>query len=151
MLTSALQTKWIMQLMVLVYLLLSFGTANAAFWCQTDESSSHLKVNPIGKCWENCSSDDGGFQQGFKISQSARFSLSQGEDCHDFPVITSALLTSKPTSLLNKSLESSCGTLNLPHVPELNVKIKGLVNHSRPVYLPEPQTLKILRTVVLLR
>ena len=151
MLTRALQTKGIMQLMVLIYLLLSFGTANAAFWCHTDEDSSHLKVNPIGKCWVNCSPESELLQQGLKIPQSANFSFSQGDDCLDSPVFTSALPSSKPTDLLNKNLASSFDTIYLPYTPELNLGITHLANHIMPGYLPESQTLKVLRTVVLLR
>lgn len=150
MLTSVLQKKRIMRLMALIYLFLSFGTVNATFWCQADENFSHLELNPIGKCWVNCVSDSAEFQQGLTIPQSTSFSL-QGDDCLDSPVFTSVLPTSKPTDLLNKSLASSFATTHLPHISELNLEIKGLVNHSLLVYLPEPQTLTALRTVVLLR
>ncbi len=151
MLISALQKKGIMQLMVLIYMLLSLGTANATFWCHTDENSSHLKVNPIGKCWVNCSSDSELFQHSSKIPESASLSFSPGDNCLDSPVLTSVLPSSKPTDLLNKNLASSSDTTCLPHIPELSLGNTHLANHLRSGYSPESQTLKVLRTVVLLR
>lgn len=151
MLTRALQTKWIIQLMLLIYLLLSFGIANATFWCQEDESSSHLEVNPIGKCWVNCSPNSELLQQGFKVPQSASLSFSQGADCFDSPIFTSALPSSKSTDLLTKNLASSFDTTYLPYTPGLNLGVTHLANHILPGYLSESQTLKVLRTVVILR
>lgn len=151
MLTSTLQKKWIMQLMVLIYLLLSFGTANAAFWCHSDEDSSHLKVNPIGKCLVNCSADSELPQQDSKIPQSASLSFSLDDDCLDSPVFTSALPTSKLSDLLNKNLVTSFDTTYLSHTPELNLRVTHLANHNLAGCLPECQTLQLLRTVVLLR
>ncbi len=150
MLTSALQTKWIIQLMVLIYMLLSLGTANAVFWCHTDENSSHLKVNPIGKCWVNCSPDSELLHHASKIPQSASLSFSLGDDCLDSPVFTSALPSSKSTDLLNKNLASSFDTIYYHRTPELNSGIKHLANHLLSGYSPDSQTLKALRTVVLL-
>lgn len=151
MLTSALQKKGIVQLMVLIYMLLSLGTANAAFWCHTDEESSHLKVNPIGKCWGNCSADSELPQQGSKIPPSASLSFSSGDDCLDSPVLTSALPSSKLSDLLNKNLATSFDTTYLAHTPGLNLGGTHLTRRHLPGYLPEDQTLQVLRTVVLLR
>lgn len=151
MLTRALQTKWILRLMVMVYLLLSFGTANATFWCHSDENSSHLELNPAGKCWDICSPDTGEFQQGLKTLKTEGISSLPENDCLDTPVLTSTLPTSKPTSLLNTSPTSSFGTTNISHILALNLEFKGLVKHSLSAHLPEPHTLKVLRTVVLLR
>ncbi|HMB16065.1 MAG TPA: hypothetical protein VKN62_07090 [Pelovirga sp.] len=151
MLTIALQTKWILRLMVMVYLLLSVGTANATFWCHSDESSSHLELNPVGKCWDTCSPDSGKFQQGLKTLKAEGVSSLPEDDCLDTPVFTSTLPTSKPTSLLDTNPSSSFDTTNLSHILELSLEIKGLVNYSLPAYLPEPHRLKVLRTAVLLR
>jgi hypothetical protein len=147
MLTSALQTKWILRLMALIYLLLSFGTANATFWCQADEKSPHLELNPIGQC----SSDTGDSRHGLKTLEAESVSSLPGEDCLDSPVFTSTLPTSKPTSLLNKAPVDSFCTISLPHILELSLELQGLVNHSLSACLPEIQPLKALRTVVLLR
>ncbi|MBD1401605.1 hypothetical protein [Pelovirga terrestris] len=151
MLTSALQKKWILQWMVLIYLFLSFGTANAAFWCHTDEDSSHLKVNPIGKCLVNCSADSELPQQGSKIPQSANLSFSLGDDCLDSLVFTSALPTSKLSTLLIKNSAASLDTTYLSHAPGLNLGGTHLARRTPPGHLPEHQTLQVLRTVVLLR
>ncbi|MFO7766588.1 MAG: hypothetical protein R6V33_09170 [Pelovirga sp.] len=151
MLTSALQKKWIMQFMVLIYLLLSFGTANAVFWCHADENSSHLKLNPIGKCWVKCSSDSELLQQGSEIPQSASLSFSPGDDCLDSPVFTSALPASKLSEPVNKNLSTSFDTTYLSHTPELNLGLAQLAKLNLPGYLPEYETLQVLRTVVLLR
>ncbi len=152
MLTNALQKKWIMQLMVLIYLLLSFGTANAAFWCHADENSSHLKVSPVGKCWVSCSPDSELLQQGSTITQPTGLSSSPGDDCLDSPVFTSALPTSKLSDLLDSNVASSFDTSYLSHIPELNLGAALLTSHNPPGYrLPEYQRLQVLRTVVLLR
>lgn len=151
MLTSVLQKKWIMLLMVLIYLLLSFGTANATFWCHSDEDSSHLKVNPIGKCLVNCSADSELPQQGSKIPQSASLSFSLGDDCLDSPVLTSTLPSPKLSDLLIKNLAASFDTTYPPYTPELNLVVTPLARHNLPGYLTEHQTLQVLRTVVLLR
>lgn len=148
MLTRALQTKWIMQLMLLIYLLLSFGIANSTFWCQEDENSSHLEVNPIGKCWVNCSPETELLQQSLKISQSTGLSFLLGDDCLDSPVVTSALSSSKSTDLLTKNLSSSFDTTYLPNTPGLSLGITHLTNHT---HLPEFQGLQVLRTIILLR
>jgi len=151
MLTSALQKKWILRLMVMVYLLLSFGTANATFWCHSDENSSHLELNPAGKCWDIGSPDSGEFQHGMTTLKAEDVSSLPEGDCLDTPVFTSTLPTSKPANLLNINPTDSFGTTNLSHIPALNSERKGLVTHSLPAYQPEPHRLKALRTVVLLR
>ena len=151
MLTSALQKKWIMQLMVLIYLLLSFSAANATFWCQTDENPPQLEVNPIGQCQVKCSSDSELLQQRSKISQSANPFFSQVEDCLDSPAFTSTLPSSKSTDLLKKNPASPFDTTYLPHIPELNLGMTHLASRILPGNLLELQRLKVLRTVVLLR
>lgn len=151
MLTGALRKKRIMQLMVLIYMLLSMGTANAAFWCHTGENSSHLKVNPIGKCWVNDSPDSELLQQCPKAPRSTDLHSSPGDDCLDSPVLSSALPASKLPEILDRNPATSCDTTYLSHTSALNSEVKGLVNHSPPVYLPESQRLQVQRTVVLLR
>jgi len=151
MLTSALQKKWIMQLMVLIYLLLSFSAANATFWCQTDENPPQLEVNPIGQCQVKCSSDSELLQQRSKISQSASPFFLQVEDCLDSPALTSTLPSSKSTDLLKKNPASPFDTTYLPHIPELNLGMTHLASRILPGNLLELQRLKVLRTVVLLR
>jgi len=136
---------------VMVYVLLSFGTANATFWCHSDENSSHLELNPAGKCWDICSPDSGEFQQGLKTLKSEGISSLPKNDCLDTPVFTSTLPASKPISLLNINPASSFVTTNVSQTLALDLEFKGLVNHSLSAYLPEPHTLKVLRTVVLLR
>lgn len=147
MLTRSLRTKWFLRLMTLIYLLLSFGNANAAFWCQVDEESSHLELNPFGQC----SSDEGVYQHGLKTIAAEAFSSLPGEDCLDSPAFTSTLPTSKPTNLLNKAPDDSFNTTNLAHIPGLSMERQGLFNHSLSACLPEPHPLKALRTIVLLR
>jgi hypothetical protein len=133
--------------MALIYLLLSFGTANATFWCQADEKTPHLELNPIGQC----SSDAGDYRHGLKTLEAEAVSSLPGEDCLDSPVFTSTLPTSKPASLLNKTPADSFCPTNLPHILELSLEMRGLAKHSLSARLPEPHPLKALRTVVLLR
>ena len=150
MLTNSLHTKWIMRFFVLIYLLLSFSTANASFWCLDEESSSHLESSPIGKCWTNCPPDTDANQQAIVTTQAAVFSSEQGEDCLDSPVHTSALTSSQRTSTPSKVLATDFDTDDLTHIPNLNVEGTRFTNLSLPTHLPTPQTLKAQRTVVLL-
>lgn len=150
MLTSSLHTKWIMRFFVLIYLLLSFGTANASFWCQADESSSHLESSPIGKCWTNCPPNTDTTQQTTVTSQTAIFSSGQEGECLDSPVYTSALTSSQRTSTPNKVSATDFDTDDLHHIPNPSVEVTRFANLSLPTHLPAPQTIKALRTVVLL-
>ena len=147
MLTRALQTKWVLRLMTLIYLLLSFGTANAAFWCQAGEKSPHLELNPIGQC----SSDAADYRHDLNILKAEAVSSLPGEDCSDSPAFTSTLPTSKPTSLPSKTPADSFCLNNLVQAPGLSLEMQGLSNHSLSACLPEPHPLKALRTIVLLR
>lgn len=150
MLTSSLHKKWIMRLFVLIYLLLSFSTANASFWCLDEENSSHLESSPIGKCWTDCPPNTDANQQAIVTTQAAVFSSDQGEDCLDSPVYSSALMSSHRTSTPNKILETNLDSFNSPHIPSPSAEIQRFPNLSRSTHLPAPQTIKALRTVVLL-
>ncbi len=150
MLTSSLHTKWIMRFFLMIYLLLSFSTANASFWCLDEESSSHLESSPIGKCWTNCPPDTDANLQAIVTTQAAVFSSEQGEDCLDSPVHSSALTSSQRTSTPNKVFTNDFDKDDLPHIPNLSVEGTRFANLSLPTHLPTPQTLKALRTVVLL-
>lgn len=150
MLTNSLHTKWIMRFFVLIYLLLNFSTANASFWCQGEESSSHLESNAIGKCWTNCPPESGANQQSMVTTQTAVFSSEQGEDCLDSPVHSSALTSLHRTSTPNKILATDFDTINPPHTPNSGIEVRRFANLSLPAHLPASQAIKALRTVVLL-
>ena len=149
MLTSSLHAKWITRFFLLVYLLLALSTANASFWCQDEKSSFHLESNPIGKCWTNDHLNTDATQQTVP-TQSTVFSSEPGEDCIDSPVYSSALTSSHRTNSLNRVHATAFDTINIPHIPALSLKVTRYANLSRPARLPAPQTLKALRTVVLL-
>lgn len=150
MLTSSLHTRWITRFFVLIYLLLSFSTANASFWCLEEESSSHLESSPIGKCWTNCPPDSDATQKASVITQTAVYLSEQEEDCLDSPVYTSALTSSQRTSTPNRILATDFDTHDLLHIPNLSLEATRFAYLSLPSQLPAPQTLKALRTVVLL-
>ncbi len=150
MLTSSLHTKWIMRFFVLIYLLLSFSTANASFWCQEEESSSHLESNPIGKCWTDCPPNTDTTQQTTVTTETAVFSSGQEDDCLDSLVYSSALTSSQRTSPPNKVLPTDFDTDDLPHIPNLSLEVTHFANLSLPTHLPAPQSTIALRTVVLL-
>ncbi len=150
MLTSFLNTKWIMRFFVMIYLLLNFSTANASFWCLDKESSSHLASNPIGKCWTDCPPNTDTTQQTTVPTQIAVFSSGQEDDCLDSPVYTSALTSSQRTSTPNKVLASDLESFSSPRIPNLSVEVTRFANLSLSTHLPAPQALKALRTVVLL-
>jgi hypothetical protein len=150
MLTSSLHTKWIMRFFVMIYLLLSFSTANASFWCLDEESSSHLESNPIGRCWTDCLPNTDTTQQTTLTTQTAVFSSGQEDECLDSPVYTSALTSSQRTSTPNKVFATDFDTDDLHHIPNLSVEVTRFANLSLPTHLPAPQTIKALRTVVLL-
>ena len=148
--TCSLHTKWITRLFVLIYLLLSLSTANASFWCHDEERSSHLESNPIGKCWTNCPPDTDATQLTSATTQSAVFSSEQGDDCLDSPVYTSALTSSHRTNAPTRILATDYDTINLPHIPNLSIEVTHFANLNLPAHLSVPQTIKALRTVVLL-
>ena len=150
MLTSSLHTRWITRFFVLIYLLLSFSTANASFWCLEEESSSHLETSPIGKCWTNCPPNTDATQQTSVTTQTAVFSSEQEQDCLDSPVYTSALTSSQRTSTPNKVLATDFDTFYSPHIPNPGIEVSRFTSLNLPTYLPIPQTIKALRTVVLL-
>lgn len=150
MLISSLHAKWITRFVVLIYLFLSFSPANASFWCQDEGSSSHLESSPIGKCWTNCPPDTDITQQAPVTTQTAVFSSGQGDDCLDSPVYTSVLTSSSRETSLNRIFETNFDTINLPRIPNLSVEVSRFTNPSLPAHLLVSQTLKALRTVVLL-
>ncbi|HMB15587.1 MAG TPA: hypothetical protein VKN62_04655 [Pelovirga sp.] len=134
----------------MIYLLLSFSTANASFWCLDEESYSHLESSPIGKCWINCLSDTDANQQAIENTQSTLFSAEQEEDCLDSPVYSSALTSSDRTSTPNKILAINLDFFNSLRIPSLGIKNQRFTNLSLSTHLPAPQAIKTLRTVVLL-
>lgn len=150
MLTNSLHTKWIMRFFVMIYLLFSFSTANASFWCLDEENSAHLESTPIGKCWTNCPPNSDTTRQTTVTTQIAISTSGQGGECLDSLVYPSALTSSHRTSTLNKVLATDFSTDDLPHIPNLNAAVTSFANLSISTYLPAPQTIKTLRTVVLL-
>ncbi len=150
MLTNALHTKWIMRFFVMIYLLLSFSSANASFWCLDEESSSHLESNPIGKCWTDCPPNTDTTQQTAVTTQAAVFSSGQEGDCLDSPLHSLALTSSQRTNMPSKVLGPDFDTDTLFHIPSLSVEVTRFANLSLPTHLPATQAIKALRTVVLL-
>jgi hypothetical protein len=128
MLASTLHTKWVTRLFVLIYLLLSFSTANAFYWCKEEASSSHLETNPIGQCWTDCSSNATAFQQNLETTQTEAFSPVPGAGCLDSPVSASLLTSSNRMSPLNRLFATPFYSVNFLHNPALGLGEKRFVN-----------------------
>lgn len=146
MLISTLHTRWITRLFVVVYLLLSFSTANAAFWCLKEQSSPHLELSPIGKCVNDCDPDDPTLQP----AKMKLFWATAEEDCLDAPVYSLALTSTPRTKLANRIALPDTDSLNPPLIASLGLEVSRFVNLNLPSRLPTTQAISALRTVVLL-
>jgi len=146
MLISTLHTRLVTRLFVLIYLLLSFSTANAAFWCLDEQSSPHLETNPIGKCWIDCDPEDPALQ-----SNKAEVNWTTSEnDCLDSPAYSSALTSTFRTNSPNRIAALDIDSINHPLITNQASEASLFVNLNLPTQLPTTQTLAALRTVVLL-
>ncbi|MDA3904222.1 MAG: hypothetical protein PF441_12345 [Desulfuromusa sp.] len=151
MLTHTLHAKWITRFFVLIYLLLSFSTANASFWCQRVESHSHLEFNPVGQCWAVCHTIDDELQQSEKVAQTGLFLSVVEEDCLDSPVYSSVITPSNRTSPLSKMTATDIDQTHLPFIPAQKSGVARFANLSLASQLPPPQAVMALRTVILLQ
>jgi hypothetical protein len=135
-----------MRLFVLIYLLLSFSTANASFWCLEEQSSPHLKSSPIGKCWTDCDPADSTLQP----AKTELFWATDEEDCLDSPIYSSALTSTPRTNLANRIAVLDSNSLNPPLIANPGLEVSRFVNLNLPSRLPTTQAISALRTVVLL-
>ncbi len=150
MLTRTLHTKGVTQFFVLIYLLLSFSTANASFWCQGMESSFRLESNPVGKCWTACPPVDDELQYSEETTRTGVF-LSVAEDvCFDFPVCSSVLPPQNRNSPASKFSATDIDPINLLFIPSHSLGAARFANPTLTFPLLPPQALTALRTVVLL-
>jgi hypothetical protein len=150
MLTSRLHTRWITRFFVLLYLLLSFSTANAAFWCQGEQDSPHLESSPIGKCWTNCSSEDASLLQDKAHSGVPLFWSAPEDECLDSPVYSSVLPSSVRTNSATRIAAIDFDSVHIPFITTSGSAATHFGFQKPPFQLPATQTLAALRTVVLL-
>lgn len=149
MLTSTLHTTWLTRFFMLIYLLISVSTANASFWCQEAESTSHLELNPVGECWVISPLEKEELPCCEKTTQPGVFLSGQEEDCFDYPVHSSVLTPSNRTSPLSKIATIDIALKSLPFVPSKDSRSARLANLTLASQLPHPQALTALRTVIL--
>ncbi len=150
MLATTLHTKWLTRLFVLTYLLLSISPANASFWCHGAQSASHLDTNPIGQCWTPCDQEDDAPQQRGEATQAEVFLSAAGDDCFDSPVCSPALTSSNRPNMPSRVVAAHFDATNLPFLSDLSSGVTRFSSLNLPAQLPTPQTLRFLRTVVLL-
>lgn len=150
MLTSTRHTMWIARFFVLIYLLVSIGTANASFWCQEPESTSHLESNPVGECWTAPPFEVDELLCCEEITKPGVFLSVQEEDCFDYPVYSSVLTPSNRTSPLSKIATIDTVLITQPFISSKDSGIARFANLALASQLPHPQALVALRTVVLL-
>ncbi|SHJ91595.1 hypothetical protein SAMN02745165_03531 [Malonomonas rubra DSM 5091] len=143
---STLHTRWITRLFVLIYLLLSFSTANAAFWCLDEQNPPHLETSPIGKCWTDCDPENPTLQS----NKTELFWATAEEDCLDSPVYSSALTSTARTNFANRVALPDIDSLNPPLIANPDLEVSRFVNLNLPSRLPTSQAISALRTVVLL-
>lgn len=146
MLINTLHTRWVTRLFVLIYLLLSFSTANAAFWCLDEQSSPHLETSPIGKCWTDCDPEDPALQS----SKAELLWKSSENDCLDSPAYSSALTSMSRTISPNRIAALDTDSINPPDIFNQSLEASLFASLTLPAQLPTTQTLAALRTVVLL-
>ncbi len=150
MLTSTIHTRWIARLFVLIYLLISVSTANACFWCQGTENTSHLELNPVGSCWALPALEDDELSCCKEITKQG-VSLSVPEEaCFDYPVYSSVLIPSNRTSPLSKITALDITLTPLPSTPCKPSGIARFANLTHASQLPHHQALTAMRTVILL-
>ncbi|MDX2496164.1 MAG: hypothetical protein QNK27_14480, partial [Desulfuromusa sp.] len=128
MLTSTLHTTWVTRFFVLVYLLISVSTANASFWCQKSDGSSHLESNPVGECWTVSPLVEDELLCCGESSQPGVFLSVQGDDCFDSPVYSSVITPSNRNSPRSKIATTDIDLFNLPFVPTNSVGIARFAN-----------------------
>ena len=151
MLTSTRQTKWIARFYVLIYLLLSTSAANASFWCQGAEASSHLESSPAGKCLADCALDAEAPQfRNATIKTAATLSGMAAADCFDSPACLSALPPSNQSSPRSKVAVIDLCTSDLFLFSAINSNYVNAGNPSFIFQLPPRQAMTALRTVALL-
>ncbi len=150
MLTSTLNAKRVTRFYVLIYLLLSFSSANASLWCQGAEGHSRLESNPVGKCWTACQPVADELRHNEVTADIGVFWSAQGNDCLDSPVYSSVITPSNRTSPLNKISENDIDPIHLSLIPAPNSGNARFFNLISSSQLPHPQALTALRKVVLL-
>lgn len=151
MLTRTLHTKWFTRFFLLIYLLLSFSTANASFWCQGAENTSRLEFNSFGQCFNNCQPVDDESQHGEKATTTGVFWSALVWDCFDSPVYSSIITPSNRTSPLSKIAAPDIASVNSSFIPAQIIVAARYANLTFATQLPTPHALTTLRTVVLLR
>ncbi len=149
MLISTLHSRWFRRIFVLIYLLLSFSTVNASFWCQDEQNSLHLESSPIGKCWIDCDPKEPTLHQEVEPATAQLFwTISEG-DCLDSPAFSSALTSSLRTNSPNKVAILDIDSI-FPLIGNPDLEVSGSVNQHLSYQLPTTQILAALSTVVLL-
>lgn len=149
MLTNSLQTKWVAQFFICIYLLLITSTGNAFFWCKDAETDLHLESNLGGKCWTPCFSESEEHRPAEQPSgPGVDFSSGMG-GCLDSPTYSSAATSSNKNRIKNKTTAANTNTHHQFSVPKQHL---GTGNGYSPCVHQRPprQTLAALRTVVLL-
>lgn len=148
MLTNSLHTKWMAQLLVLIYLLLMTSTGNAFFWCKDAEAPPHLEANLGGRCWIPCATDT---EQHPAQTSNAGVTFSSGTgDCLDTPAYYS---TATPAHQNRPKSKVSTADIDKPNsvcITAKRLSAEDLSSRPHSHQLPLRQTLASLRTVVLL-
>ena len=131
---------------MLIYLMMSFSTANASFWCLEEQSSPHLQSSPIGKCWTDCDPENPTLQP---AKGELAWTTSE-EDCLDSPVHSSALTSTLRINSLNRIAAVDIDSIYPPIIVNMELGDSRIINSNFHSRLPTSQSLEALRTVIFL-
>lgn len=150
MLINSLHKRWVMRFFVLIYLLLSFSTASASFWCHGEQRSSYLESGPVGRCWTACGSEGVRLKDHTELNKAELSRMMPGDDCLDLQVYSSALTSSTRSNVPHRIVVLDIDPADYPFVTLPGFEASPVIKQSIPSRLPPTQTSAALRTIVLL-
>ena len=144
-----LSKKFIIRLLLPLYLLVGIGIGNGLLWCQESDAYSHMEYNPTGKCEaaeHDCLATD---DNGFNTNQlTPSLSRNATADCLDTLAALSHA-TARDTDNLLDDLTATEGATLHPSFGNFSPVIR-LTNLKLAAQPPPRQALIALRTIVLL-
>ncbi len=149
MISCTLHTLKLTRLMVLVCLLISVSSANASFWCQKADSSSHLESNLLGQCWPPSPYNEDELHCCDRSTESPVTLSVHGDGCFDSPVFTSVITPSNRMSPTSKMTPTDTDLFDLPFIPTSSAGDAVFSSQAPAQQLPSHQALTALRTVIL--
>lgn len=149
MISCTLHTLKATRLLVLICLLISVSSANASFWCQKSDNSSHLESNLLGQCWTPSPLNEDELQCCDRSTEKPVTLSVHDDGCFDSPVFTSVITPSNRMSPPSKMTPTESVLFGLPFIPTTNAGVAAFARQAPAQQLPSHQALTALRTVIL--